>query len=117
MADAIFIFHGLFPDVVDNNHRSIAKILFDIDFDNHLHSHCLADIEQIAPNEFEIRGQLPIDCPGFAQAALDYYRYAIGPQKNTISHSGPKGTSLATHNVIRAQWSTRLEAKALTEAT
>ena len=89
MADAIFIFHGLFPDVVDNNHRSIAKILFDIDFDNHLHSHCLADIEQTAPNEFEIRGQLPINCPGFAQAALDYYRYAIGPQKK---HHQPQWT-------------------------
>jgi len=113
LSDAIFVFHGLFPDVVQSNHQSIAQILFDIEFEDHLHSHYLADIEQIKPDEFEVRCQLPIDCPGFPQAALDYYQYANGPQKNTISHSGPKGASVATHNVIRAQWSTRLEAKAL----
>ena len=113
MPEAVFVFHGLFPDVMQANHKQIAQVLFDIDFKGQLYSHYLADIEQVEPNEFEVRCQLPLHCPGFAQAALDYYQYAIGPQKNTISHSGPKGPSIATHNVIRAQWITRLEAQAL----
>ena len=113
MPDAIFVFHGLFPDVMQADHKQIAQVLFDIDFQDHLYSHYLADIEQIAVDEFEVRCQLPINCPGFAQAALDFYQYAIGPQKNTISHSGPKGPSIATHNVIRAQWIAHLEAQAL----
>jgi hypothetical protein len=90
MPDAIFVFHGLFPDVMQADRKQIAQVLFDIDLQDHLYSHYLADIEQIAADEFEVRCQLPINCPGFAQAALDFYQYAIGPQKNTISHSGPK---------------------------
>ena len=46
-------------------------------------------------------------------SALQYYQYAIGPQAAQISHSGPKGASIATNNVIRAQWHTELDAEEL----
>ncbi len=116
MAKANFVFHGLFPDVrqSDRAYKEIAKVLFDIDFNGRFYSHLIADIEYLdASNELEVRCQLPIQCEQFARAAVSYYQFALGPQKNTISHSGPKGASILTHNVIRAEWRVELEACAL----
>ena len=114
MSKARFVFHGLFPDVRTGAHaRQIAKVLFDVDFNGEFHSHLLADIELIAAQdglEFEVRCTLPFICKDFAGAAVQYYQYVLGPQAGKISHSGPKGASLVGHNVMRAQWSTELEA-------
>ena len=117
MTQANFVFHGLFPDVRQSGktHKEIAKVLFDIDFNGQFYSHLIADIEYLdASHELEVRCQLPIQCEQFAHAAVNYYQFALGPQKNTISHSGPKGPSILTHNVIRAEWGIALEASALT---
>ena len=114
MSKAKFVFHGLFPDVVDadNAHKEIARVLFDVEYKQQFHSHLMADIELIKDDgEFEVRSELPFACQSFAAAAIQYYQYALGPQASTISHSGPKGASIATHNVIRAQWHTELEAE------
>ena len=114
MSKAKFVFHGLYPDVVDTSGtpKEIAKILFDVEFDQQFHSHLMADIELIKEDgEFEIRSQLPFNCKQFASAAAQYYQYALGPQAAQISHSGPKGASIATNNVIRAQWHTELDAE------
>ena len=116
MSKANFVFHGLFPDVVENKDtpKEIVKVLFDVDFNNQFHSHLLADIELFEDEgEFEVRGKLPFKCKDFSSAAIQYYQYAMGPQARTISHSGPKGASLATNNVIRAQWNVTLEATPL----
>ena len=86
-----------------------------IDFNGQFYSHLIADIEYLdASHELEVRCQLPIQCEQFAHAAVNYYQFALGPQKNTISHNGPKGPSILTHNVIRAEWGVALEASALT---
>ena len=116
MSKAKFVFHGLFPDVVsgDESHKKIAKILFDVEFNQQFHSHLIADIELFQDDaEFEVRSELPFACPQFASAAVQYYQYALGPQAAQISHSGPKGASLATNNVLRAHWLTELEAEEL----
>ena len=114
MSKAKFIFHGIFPDVVDSSDtpKQIARVLFDVEFNHQFHSHLMADIELIEQDgEFEVRSQLPFTCKHFAAAAIQYYQYALGPQATQISHSGPKGASIATNNVIRAQWHTELEAE------
>ncbi len=117
MSKANFVFHGLFPDVIDSKEttpKQIIKVLFDVEFNKEFHSHLLADIELMEDDgEFEVRGQLPFSCKDFSSAAIQYYQYAMGPQANKISHSGPKGPSLATNNVIRAQWQVALDASAL----
>lgn len=113
MTKANFVFHGLFPDVIDpkNPDKQIIKVLFDVNFLGHFHSHLMADIELFEEQgEFEVRTKLPFKCEEFSQAAIKYYQYALGPQAKTISHSGPKGASIATNNVIRAQWQTSLDA-------
>ena len=115
MSKAKFVFHGLFPDVVESNHRpkEIAKVLFDVEFNDEFHSHLLADIELVDNGgelEFEVRCKLPFTCNDFSSAAIQYYQYSLGPQGAKITHSGPKGASIATHNVMRAQWQTELEA-------
>ena len=113
MSKANFVFHGLFPDVVETqgSPKQIVKVLYDVDFNNQFHSHLLADIEFFEEqDEFEVRGKLPFKCADFSSAAIQYYQYALGPQASTISHSGPKGASLATNNVIRAQWQISLDA-------
>lgn len=114
MRKAKFIFHGLFPDVVDssNTSKQITRVLFDVEFNQQFHSHLMADIELIKEDgEFEVRSELPFTCKQFASAAVQYYQYALGPQAAQISHSGPKGASIATNNVIRAQWHTELDAE------
>ncbi len=114
MSKAKFVFHGLFPDVVDTSStpKEIAKILFDVEFEQQFHSHLMAEIEFIKDdNEFEVRSELPFTCKSFSAAAVQYYQYALGPQATQISHSGPKGASIATNNVIRAQWQTELDAE------
>ena len=114
MSKANFVFHGLFPDVIETKGtaKQIVKVLFDVDLNGRFHSHLLADIEFIEEDsEFEVRAQLPFRCKEFSSAAIQYYQYALGPQANKITHSGPKGPSLATNNVIRAQWQTTLEAE------
>lgn len=116
MSKANFVFHGLFPDVAESKdpNKQIIKVLFDVDFNEQFHSHLLADIELFDEDgEFEVRTKLPFKCEGFSAAAIQYYQYALGPQAKTISHSGPKGPSLATNNVIRAQWQVSLDAAAL----
>jgi hypothetical protein len=114
MSKAKFVFHGIFPDVVDTSGipKEIAKVLFDVEFNQQFHSHLMADIELIKEDgEFEVRSELPFTCKQFAAAAIQYYQYALGPQAAQISHSGPKGASIATNNVIRAQWQTELDAE------
>lgn len=114
MSKAKFVFHGLFPDMVDTNDtpKEIARVLFDVEFNQQFHSHLMADIELIKEDgEFEVRSELPFACKQFAAAAIQYYQYALGPQAAQISHSGPKGASIATNNVIRAQWHTELDAE------
>jgi hypothetical protein len=114
MSKAKFVFHGIFPDVVDNSYtlKQITRVLFDVEFNQQFHSHLMADIELIKEDgELEVHSQLPFSCPQFASAAVQYYQYALGPQAAQISHSGPKGASIATNNVIRAQWCTELEAE------
>ena len=114
MNKAKFVFHGLFPDVVDTSGtpKEIARILFDVEFNQQFHSHLMADIEFIEEDsEFEVRSELPFTCRDFSAAAVQYYQYALGPQAKQISHSGPKGASIATNNVIRAQWLTELDAE------
>ena len=115
MSKAKFVFHGLFPDVIDagDNTKQIAKILFDVEFEGKFHSHLLADLEYIEEdNEFEVRSKLPFICTEFHNAVVQYYQYALGPQSATISHSGPKGASIATNNVMRVQWGVELAATA-----
>jgi len=115
MSKAKFVFHGIFPDVVDSSDtaKEITRVLFDVEFNQKFHSHLMADIELIKEDgEFEVRSKLPFTCKQFSAAAIQYYQYALGPQAAQISHSGPKGASIATNNVIRAQWSTELEAQA-----
>ena len=116
MNKARFVFHGLFPDVRTTGPapKEVAKVLFDTDFNGQFHSHLLADIELIEEQgelEFEVRCTLPFICKDFANAAVQYYQYALGPQAGKISHSGPKGASIVGHNVMRAQWTTELEAQ------
>ncbi|MFK7795298.1 MAG: hypothetical protein AB8B89_08120 [Gammaproteobacteria bacterium] len=114
MCKAKFVFHGIFSDVVDssNTSKQITRVLFDVEFKKQFHSHLMADVELIKEDgEFEVRSQLPFTCKQFAAAAIQYYQYALGPQAAKISHSGPKGASIATNNVIRAQWHTELEAE------
>ncbi len=116
MSKADFVFHGIFPDVLrsQNPPKQMIKVLFDVNFLDQFHSHLLADIELFEEQgEFEVRAKLPFKCEQFSQAALQYYEYALGPQASTISHSGPKGASIATNNVIRAQWQISLEASEL----
>lgn len=113
MSKANFVFHGLFPDVIttQDSPKEIIKVLFDVEFNDKFHSHLLADIELIKEDgEYEVRTKLPFKCKDFSSAAVQYYQYALGPQANKISHSGPKGASIATNNVIRAQWQIELEA-------
>ena len=115
MSKAKFVFHGLFPVVdTDTTSKEITKVLFDVEFNQQFHSHLIADIELFKDDgEFEVRCELPFTCKQFSSAALQYYQYAIGPQAAQISHSGPKGASIATNNVIRAQWHTELDAEEL----
>jgi hypothetical protein len=108
MSKAKFVFHGIFPDVIETNDsdipKQITKILFDVEFNQQFHSHLMADIELIEQDgEYEVTSKLPFTCKQFASAAIQYYQYALGPQAAKISHSGPKGASIATNNVIRAQ--------------
>jgi hypothetical protein len=115
MSKAKFVFHGLFPDVVetDDDPKEIAKVLFDVEFNGEFHSHLLADIELIEDNgelEFEVRCKLPFICDKFSTAVIQYYQYTLGPQGAKIIHSGPKGASIATNNVMRAQWQVALDA-------
>ena len=74
----------------------------------------MADIDLIEENGeqyFEVRRDLPFECKDFPTAALQYYQYITGPQSAKISHSGPNGASIATHNVVRAEWAVELDAK------
>ena len=83
-AKANFVFHGLFPDVRASAPvpKEIAKVLFDIDFDGQFYSHLIADIEYLKDSdELEVKCRLPIACKQFAQAAVSYYQFALGPQK------------------------------------
>ena len=118
MSKAQFVFHGLFPDIAGTGKKQIptAKVLFDVEFNGEFHSHLMADIELVEENGeqfFEVRRNLPFDCEDFPAAALQYYQYIVGPQQTKISHSGPKGASIATHNVVRAEWAVELEASPL----
>lgn len=115
MAKAKFVFHGLFPDVVDQDdqQKQIAKVLFDVEFNGEFHSHLTADIELVEENEemfFEVRHKIPFKCESFPSAAIQYYQYITGPQQSKISKSGPKGASIVTHNVVRAEWPVELDA-------
>ena len=113
MTKAHFVFHGLFPDIIETEEhpKQVAKILFDVDFNGEFYSHLLAELEYFEKdNEFEVRCELPFRCEEFHHAAFQYYQYILGPQAATISHSGPKGASIATNNVMRAQWKVELNA-------
>ncbi len=115
MSKANFVFHGLFPDIVDleNSQKFIAKVLFDVEFNRDFYSHLMAEIEVIEENGeliFEVRRDLPFDCDDFPSAAIQYYQYIVGPQQTKVSHSGPKGASILTHNVVRAEWAVQLDA-------
>ena len=115
MSKAKFVFHGLFPDVVDDDvtQKPIAKVLFDVEFNGEFHSHLLAEIELIEENGeqlFEVRRDLPFECDDFPNAAVQYYQYIVGPQAAKVSHSGPKGASIFSHNVVRAEWAVQLDA-------
>lgn len=105
----------MFPDVVetDVSPKQVAKVLFDVEFNQKFHSHLLADIELVVEDgelEYEVRSQLPFSCKDFATAAVQYYQYTICPQGTKVSHSGPKDVSIVTNNVMRAQWQVELEA-------
>ncbi|MEM8844626.1 MAG: hypothetical protein AAGB35_06230 [Pseudomonadota bacterium] len=116
MSKAKFVFHGLFPDVVETGDqpKQIAKILFDVEFEGQFHSHLLAELEYIEKyNEFEVRSKLPFACKEFHQAVVQYHQYALGPQAATITHSGPKGASIATNNVMRMQWAVELDVSSI----
>ena len=121
MSTANFVFHGLFPDVATNTSgKPIAKVLFDVEFEGAFHSHLLAEIELVeeqGETMFEVRRDLPFECDDFPQAAVQYYQYIMGGQKSKISHSGPKGASILTHNVVRAEWPVQLEASPLNRTT
>lgn len=122
MSTANFVFHGLFPDVTENEttHKTITKVLFDVEFNGEFHSHLLAEIELIEEGSelmFEVRRDLPFNCDDFPDAAVQYYQYIMGPQSQKISHSGPKGASILTNNVVRAEWPIQLEASPLQRAT
>lgn len=121
MTTANFVFHGLFPDIVDNDtQKPIAKVLFDVEFNGEFHSHLMAEIELIeehGENMFEVRRDLPFDCDDFANAAVQYYQYIVGAQQSKVSHSGPKGASILTHNVVRAEWPVQLEATPFNRTT
>ena len=118
MAKAKFIFHGLFPDVIDTGKqpKQIAKVLFDAEFNGEFHSHLIAEIELVKDNNemfFEVRHDFPFSCESFPNAAIQYYQYITGPQNSKVSHSGPKGLSIATNNVVRAEWPVELDATEL----
>ena len=130
MSTAKFIFRGMYPDVTQkpkNTHQAsdlgikspaatIIKVLFDVEFEDQFHSHLMADIEQIEQDGqeyFEVRRRLPFVCDDFPQAAIQYYTFITGPQNRTVSHSGPKGLSIASNNVVRAEWSITLNAQPL----
>ena len=119
MNKASFVFHGLFPDVAQSESakKPIAKVLFDVEFNGEFHSHLLAEIELVEENGeqmFEVRRDLPFECDDFASAAVQYYQYITGPQNAKVSHSGPKGASILSHNVVRAEWAVQLEATPFT---
>lgn len=130
MSTAKFVFHGMYPDVTQKSKNSqqasdpsikspaasIIKVVFDVEFEDQFHSHLMADIEQVEQDGqtcFEVRRRLPFVCDEFPQAAIQYYTFIIGPQDQTISHSGPKGLNIASNNVVRAEWSIELSAQPL----
>ena len=121
MGSANFVFHGLFPDVInDDSSKPVAKVLFDVEFEGQFHSHLLAEIELVEEQGeamFEVRRDLPFECDAFAEAAVQYYQYIMGGQKSKISHSGPKGASILTHNVVRAEWPVQLQASPFSRVT
>ena len=122
MSKAKFIFHGLFPDVGVAGHpeKTIAKVLFDVEFNGEFHSHLMADIEIIeeqGEHFFEVRRDLPFNCEDFPVAATQYYQYIVSEQNKQVSHSGPKGASIATHNVVRAEWPVELDATPIDRPT
>ena len=116
MAVAKFFFHGLFPDHIEKNNGNsseICKVLFDVEFADKFHSHMLADLIPLDEGDdvptYEVRYDIPFECPEFSKAVVNYYQLVIGPQATTISHSGPKGP-VKNKNVYRVQWATELEA-------
>ncbi len=118
MAKANFFFHGLFPDYVQpgkGKETQCCKVLFDVDFAGSFYSHLLADILPIEEEDgvptFEVRHDLPFHCDDFSKTAVRYYQQVMGPQSDTISHSGPKGPIL-NKNVYRVQWQVGLDARA-----
>ena len=130
MSIAKFVFHGMYPDVPKNQkdaHQTsdssirsstaiLIKVVFDVEFEDLFHSHLMADIEQIEQDGqtyFEVRRRLPFLCDDFPQASVEYYTFITGTQAQTISHSGPKGASIASNNVVRAEWSIMLSAEPL----
>ena len=130
MSIAKFVFHGMYPDVTqkpkeshqasdcdsESSATTIIKVVFDVEFEDQFHSHLMADIEQIEQDGetcFEVRRRLPFVCDDFPQAAVQYYTFITGPQNQTVSHSGPKGLSIASNNVVRAEWSIELSAQPL----
>jgi hypothetical protein len=121
VSTANFIFHGLFPDHIEanegtseNSGKQICKILFDVDFEGEFHSHLLADLWPVEEGDniptYEVRYELPFHCEDFSKTVVKYYQQIIGPQSNTISHSGPKGMN-PRNNVFRAQWQVDLPAR------
>lgn len=116
MDKASFVFHGLFPDVRESVHdyRPVAKVVFDVEFLGRFHSHLMADIEFMEEAEeryFEVRAHLPFECADFPDAAVQYYLFILGPRSEEVTHSGPKGRTILTHNVMRGEWAVDLEAR------
>ena len=109
MSKADFFFHGLFPDYIEPDEgqgMQICKVLFDVTFEGEFYSHLIADLwlvdEEDGIPTFKVRYDLPFTCDEFSKEVVKYYQQVLGPQAQTISHSGPKGP-IPHHNVYRVQ--------------
>lgn len=114
MVEATFIFHGIFHGTAlhrGNGRSPLARILFDVDIGDLSYSHLIADIfddSEVNDSGYVVVCNLPFRCDEFNKAVVKYYEYAMGPQAARVAHSGPKGPSIASENVIRAQWEVSL---------
>jgi hypothetical protein len=114
MNKAQFVFHGLFVDKVQQPgvRAPRAQVVFDVEVGGQFLSHQMADIE-VTEDEgteaYRVHSSLPFGCPDFPAAAVQYLEFISGPQRAQVSPSGPKGPSLLTPNVVRAEWAVELE--------
>jgi hypothetical protein len=114
MNKAQFVFHGLFFDKVQQPgvRAPRVQVVFDVEVGGQFLSHQMADIEVMdheGTEAYRVQSSLPFACPDFPAAAVQYLEFISGPQQAQVSPSGPKGPSLLTPNVVRAEWAVELE--------